>query len=437
MGLTIFPITRLKNRLQPFIQMLNKRAMLRRFLLVDEEVLRISFEGLLTHKLRSLLTMLGIIFGVAAVISMLAIGEGARRKALSQIQSLGLQNVIIQQQVISDEVEEKQEQIKLNSGDIEALQKIVSDADRIVPVIERKLSASYQHRQQDVTLTGVTPDYFEVMHLHVEHGGYFSHLDNQHHQRVCILGASAAKVLFLVENPLGKMIKTGSVWLRVVGVLSYNPVSTAGAQEVDLNGHIFAPINSVNIRFNRAKGESELEQIIVRLKENSAVYSISQAIDNILLRRHNFQRNYNLIVPEQLLRQSEATQRIFNIVMGTIAGISLLVGGIGIMNIMLASVLERTREIGIRRSIGATLKDIMSQFLMEAVAISLVGGIIGIFLGYLFTLGVTFFSDWETAVSLWSVILSFGVSSSVGVAFGYYPAKQAALLNPIDALRYE
>lgn len=414
-----------------------KNRTLRLLALVEQEQLRMGIEGVLNHKLRSLLTTLGIIFGVAAVISMLAIGEGARRKTLSQIQSLGLQNIIIEQQELSDDESNEQDAVDLNFGDVQAVKKIISSAQAVVPVIERDFTASYKSRSEDIVLTGTLPEYFRLMNLKTAAGGYFSMMDNKGYQRVCVLGSDASRELFLVESPLDKMIKIGSIWFRVVGALQHQPVSTAGTKQVDLNNHIFAPINTVNIRFDRAVDESELEQIIVQLKKDSPVIEISQIIDQILTRRHNNIRNFNLIVPEQLLRQSEETQRIFNIVMGAIAGISLLVGGIGIMNIMLASVLERTREIGIRRSMGATKKNIMQQFLIEAVILSLLGGLIGIFIGYALAMGITLFSEWETAVSLWSVILSFGVSSGVGVLFGYYPAKKAAELNPIDALRYE
>jgi putative ABC transport system permease protein len=403
---------------------------------LDEELLRIAFGGLLAHRLRSFLTMLGIIFGVAAVIAMLAIGEGARRKTLSQIQSLGLQNIIIKQQLTTDAGDEEEQPPGLSFGDIEALREIIVEAESLTPVIERELQAYNGSRQLDVKLLGTTPEYFRISSLRPEQGTLYSERDNHDHQRVCVLGNAVAKALFPVENPLGKLVRVGEIWMRVIGALAYHPVSVAGTEEVDLNRNVYAPFNSVNLRFDRGKG-FELEQIIIRVKEGRSIPAIAKAIDNILYRRHNFARSYTLLIPEQLLRQSESTQRIFNIVMGAIAGISLLVGGIGIMNIMLASVLERTREIGVRRAVGARQKDIMNQFLLEAVTISLTGGVIGILLGYLLTFGVTLFSEWETAISLWSALLAFGVSSGVGVAFGYYPAKQAAGLNPIDALRYE
>jgi putative ABC transport system permease protein len=392
----------------------------------------------MAHKLRSSLTMLGIIFGVAAVIAMLAIGEGARRKTLSQIQSLGLQNIIVQQQELSgEEDEELQDQKMLNFNDVKALGKIIPVADAVVPVIEREYEAVYETRTSEIKLVGTVPAYFEMMNLKLVRGGYFSAMDNRGHQRVCILGSAIARELFLVENPLKKMLKIGKVWFRVIGVLEYQPVSVAGTQQVDLNRNVYAPINTVNIRFDRDETEGILEQIVVKVREGSPIVATADLIDQILFRRHNDVKNYALIVPERLLQQSEETQRIFNIVMGAIAGISLLVGGIGIMNIMLASVLERTREIGVRRSLGATQRNIRNQFLMESVTLSLLGGIAGVLLGYGLAFGITLYSEWETAISIWSVILAFGVSSGVGVIFGYVPARKAAELNPIDALRYE
>jgi putative ABC transport system permease protein len=412
-----------------------QNSWLSRSTFLNEEQLRISIEGVLNHKLRSLLTILGIIFGVAAVISMLAIGEGARRKTMSQIQSLGLQNIIVQQEETETENDEGQNLLAL--PDVDALRAIVPNINNIAPVVERDYEATYKSRVSEIVLTGTYPEYLSLMNLKISSGGVFSHYENKTYQRVCILGAQAAKELFLVESPLGKKIKINGVWFTVIGVLKYQPKSIAGTKEVDLNSNIFAPINSVNIRFDREDGESELEQIILQLSNDAPVIATSNLVDQILYRRHNQVKNYSMIVPEQLLQQSEETQKIFNIVMGAIAGISLLVGGIGIMNIMLASVLERTREIGIRRSLGATRKDVLNQFLTEALILSLFGGLIGIAVGYTLALGITFYSDWDTAVSAWSVIISFGVSSGVGVVFGYYPAKQAASLNPIEALRYE
>jgi len=426
----------ISHSLNNIVDQILQNRLLSRFTFLNEEQLRISIEGVLNHKLRSLLTILGIIFGVAAVISMLAIGEGARRKTMSQIQSLGLQNIIVQQEE-TDTGDDDKGQNLLSLADVEAIAAIVPNINNIAPVVEREYDATYKSRVSEIVLTGTYPEYLSLMNLKVSSGGIFSTFDNKTYQRVCVLGAQAAKELFLVESPLGKKIKINGIWFTVIGVLQYQPKSIAGTKEVDLNSNIFAPIKSVNIRFDREEGESQLEQIVLQLENEAPVVATSNLVDQILYRRHNQVKNYSMIVPEQLLQQSEETQKIFNIVMGAIAGISLLVGGIGIMNIMLASVLERTREIGIRRSLGATRKDVLNQFLTEALILSLLGGLIGIVVGYTLAIGITFYSDWDTAVSAWSVIISFGVSSGVGIVFGYYPAKQAAGLNPIEALRYE
>ncbi len=416
------------------------RPLWRHFVIIEEEPLRIGLEGIFAHKLRSFLTMLGIIFGVAAVISMLAIGEGARQKTLAQIRALGLNNIIVLQKKAEEEqADEKEEQKRrfLNFQDVDAIDHILATVNRVVPVVETSYEAVHEKHKYTTTLTGSSPDYFSVMSLSLQKGGFFSGYDNDRYQRVCVLGSEAAKRLFPGSEALGSMIRVEKIWLRVVGVLQRQPVSTAGAEQVDLNTHIFAPIKMVNVRFGRAPDESPLQQIIIRVEDQHQVVNTANMVDRILFRRHRQNRDYSLIVPERLLQQSEETQRMFNIVMGAIAGISLLVGGIGIMNIMLASILERTREIGVRRSLGAKKRDVLSQFLIEAVLLSLLGGVIGVVLGYGLSFGITLFSDWKTSVTWWSVILAFGVSSGVGIVFGYYPARKAAELNPIDALRYE
>ncbi len=410
-----------------------KNRFMQRFLRVDEELLRMGLQGILEHKLRSFLTMLGIIFGVAAVIAMLAIGEGARRKTLSQIKALGLNNIIVQ----SQNEESKDNFGTIQFTDIEALLNILPSVDAIAPVIQNEPEVMFKTRSEKVTLTGTNTQFFKMMNLKLSEGTIFSDWDDENYQRVCVLGEEVARNLFLAENPLGQTIKIKNVWFRVIGVLEHQPISTAGATEVNFNKHIFAPLNTVYVRFDRPSPASRLGQLIVHVINEKDIAKTAQLIEQILLRRHEDKKDFAMIVPEQLLRQSEETQRIFNLVMGAIAGISLLVGGIGIMNIMLASVLERTREIGIRRSLGATRKDILGQFLLEAVLLSLIGGIAGILLGYFLSFAVTFFSNWETSVSWWSVVLAVGVSSGVGILFGFFPARKAAELNPIDALRYE
>lgn len=424
-------------RIKPFFKDIlnNTHYFNREFKLITGEILKISLKGLQEHKTRTFLTMLGIIFGVASVISMLAIGEGARRKTLSQIQALGLNNIIIQHTEQDNTVSKNK--VLLNYQDLKAVQKIIPTSNNSVPVLQEDLEVNYKKRFEEVTILGTEPEYFEIMSLRTAQGGYFSHHDNKVRNRVCLLGHDLLISLFGTENPLGKKVRINNVWFTVVGVLEYQPISVAGNTEVNLNNRVFIPIKSMESRIDRDPKKSELDQIILQVTNSDFVVSTSDFLDQVLFRRHKEEKNYKLIVPEQLLKQSEETQRIFNIVMGAIAGISLLVGGIGIMNIMLASILERTKEIGLRRSLGATKLDIRNQFLVESIIISLGGGLVGIILGYVLTWGVTAFSDWETVVSLWSVILSVGVSSLVGILFGFFPAKKAAELDPIEALRYE
>lgn len=425
----------MKNILSEFNRFLKKSSIQRELKLITGEVLKISIKGLQEHKTRTFLTMLGIIFGVASVISMLAIGEGARRKTMSQIQALGLNNIIIQH-VTSDNNFSKNS-LALNYQDLSGVKKVVPTVTTAIPILQEELEVNYAKRFEDAEVIGTEPDYFQIMSMRLQKGGFFSQYDNKLRNRVCILGHDLLISLFGAEEPIGNQIRINNVWFTVIGTLEYQPVSVAGNTEVNLNKRVFIPIKTMESRIDRAPTKPELDQIILKVTNSDFVKTTSDFVDQIIFRRHNYEKNYKLIVPEQLLKQSEETQRIFNIVMGAIAGISLLVGGIGIMNIMLASILERTKEIGLRRSLGATKLDIRNQFLVEAIIISLGGGLVGIVFGYILTWGVTAFSDWETVVSLWSVFLSVGVSSLVGILFGFFPAKKAAELDPIEALRYE
>jgi len=402
-------------------------------LLKSDEVL-MSLQSMKEHKTRTFLTMLGIIFGVGAVISMLAIGEGARQKSLDQISSLGLKNIIIKNKPNASLANND---ILLNDEDVNSILRILPTLNYGTGLITMKQDVKNESIIEDIETIGTTPDYFQLMELGLKSGGYFSDLDNKYQHRVCVLGSQIASNLFKFESAPGKQIKIKNQWFNVVGVLEYKPVRSTGNNQVDFNNNIFIPLESMRLRFERPPKEAELDQIIVHANKSDKVIGSSKIIKQILYRRHNSSTNFNMVVPEELLRQSEETQKIFNIVMGAIAGISLLVGGIGIMNIMLASILERTREIGLRRSIGATKNDIKTQFLTESILLSLGGGLTGILLGYLLTFIVTIYTDWNTVVTLWSIVLAVGVSSLVGIVFGYFPAKKAANLDPIEALRYE
>ena len=411
------------------------------------ETFSLSIGGLSSHKLRTLLTMLGIIFGVAAVIAMLSIGEGAKQEALEQIRQMGIHNIIVQQWNKQPEGEpgatntEKNLSVGLTTIDAEALAKICPLAQIVAPQREVKVKAQATGHSFQSMAVGTIPEYFSVLDARLNSGVYFSKDDVEQARRVCVLGSDAKRALFYFDNPLGAQIKMQNQWFTVIGVLEDKGAAggkIGGVLEVrNTDEDIYIPLTTVLQRFKWDAGEPELTQITIKIGDPEQLQEGADIVRNILKRRHRGVDDFKIAIPEELMRQSQRTQQIFNIVMGCIAGISLVVGGIGIMNIMLASVLERTREIGIRRALGARRRDILSQFLIEAVLVSLIGGIIGIILGYSMTKVITLYAHWKTIVQAWTIVLSFGVAAAVGIGFGLYPARQAAQLNPIDALRYE
>ena len=405
------------------------------------ESLWVGLEGLKSHKLRSTLTMLGIIFGVAAVVAMLSIGEGAKRAALEQIQLMGINNIILQDIPVEDEKEGKG-RTNLSRGlsldDAYAIEELNPLVEVSVP--ERTVTAKVRYGSEHIetNIVGTTPDYERIMNYYPQYGSFFNYLDVQQARRVCVLGADIKKRLFFFKDPLGKKVKIGKQWYTVVGVMERKPVTSGGAATVrDPNQDVYVPLTCTTKRFPHKPFESEIERITVRVVDPDRIQETANIIKKAMERRHNNVNDFHITVPETLLHQKEQTQRIFNIVMGAIAGISLLVGGIGIMNIMLATVLERTREIGIRRAVGATRNDILGQFLVEALVLSVMGGLVGIVIGFVMTKGITMYADWKTAVSIPAIILAFGVSATIGIVFGLYPAKKAAMLDPIESLRYE
>ena len=289
-------------------------------------------------------------------------------------------------------------------------------------------------------MVGTTPEYAEVLNFPVSKGSFITYYDVANKNRVCVLGGGIKKDLFKFEDPIGKKIKIENLWFTVIGVMEDKniPAGKKGSIKTrNLNQDIYIPITASFKRFVNDPLASEIDQITARVINSEKITEAANIIRNIISRRHNGVPDFQIIIPEALLRQSQETQRIFNIVMGAIAGISLLVGGIGIMNIMLATILERTKEIGIRRAVGATKMDILGQFIIEAVLISFSGGILGIFLGYGMTKIIAFYAGWKTIVNIYMILLSFGVSVSVGLIFGILPARKAANLDPIESLRYE
>ncbi|MFC1563113.1 ABC transporter permease [candidate division KSB1 bacterium] len=407
------------------------------------ESFKTGLDGINSHKLRSFLTMLGMIFGVSAVIAMLSIGEGAKQEALEQIKLMGMNNILIQDfQLESDDPSLTRTNFSrgLTYEDARSISDICSLIDYATPQKEFNLTVSYKNSTASGVVVGTTPEYSEVLNFPLHKGTFITYYDVANRNRVCILGGGIKKELFRFEEPIGKKIKIEDLWFTVVGVMEDRDISAGKKGTIktrNLNQDIYIPISASFKRFVSDPFASEIDQITARVINSDRITEASNIIRNILNRRHNGVPDFQLIIPEALLRQSQETQRIFNIVMGAIAGISLLVGGIGIMNIMLASILERTREIGIRRAVGATRLDILWQFVIEAILISFSGGFIGIFLGYFMTRVIAFYAGWSTIVSVYMLLLAFGVSVSVGLIFGILPARKAAQLDPIESLRYE
>jgi len=411
------------------------------------ESFNIGIVAIKSHKLRSFLTMLGIIFGVAAVIAMLSIGEGAKKEALDNIALLGIHNIIIQDFPVSDE-ESGSERTNYSSGlaqgDATAIRSILSLSDKVVPQKEISATVSYHSQIAAGIVVGTTPEYTDVMTFYPRDGGFFDWNHYNNADRVCVLGSGIKNDLFSYKNPIGKQIKLSdgnwTQWFTVIGVMEEKGIGSGKGGTIrtrNLNQDIYIPLPTALKRFYHGRFASEIDQVTVSVAEENRIREAANIINGIVSKRHNLVPDYQIIVPEELLKQSQETQRIFNIVMGAIAGISLLVGGIGIMNIMLASVLERTREIGIRRAVGATRRDIVGQFIIESVVLSFTGGIAGIIIGYVMTKVITFYADWTTIVAIPAILLAFCVSVAVGLIFGIFPAKKAAELDPIESLRYE
>lgn len=405
------------------------------------ESLSVGFHGIRSHKLRAVLTTLGVIFGVAAVIAMLSIGEGAKREALDQIKLMGMNNIIINDISGKDNTQRSELNnlsIGLTLSDAYSIKKINPLVDLVVP--QRIIESEVIYRNNSVTtkIMGTTPDIEQAMNYHSEYGSFFNFQDLDEVRRVCVLGSELKKELFHFDDPVGKHIKIGEIWYTIIGVMQRKPVAgSLTSSSFDLNRNVYIPLSCALKRFSISPFASQINQIIIRVSEVKSIKTVSNIVNQTMNRRHNQIKDFSILIPELLLKQKQQTQRIFNIVMGAIASISLIVGGIGIMNIMLASVLERTREIGVRRAVGAKQNDILGQFLVEAVVLSFSGGILGLILGFFTTKIITFYAGWRTIISFPAILLAFAVSASIGIIFGLYPARKAAQSDPIESLRYE
>jgi putative ABC transport system permease protein len=418
--------------------------------MTPREAFRSALDSLAAHKLRSALTMLGMIFGVGAVIAMMSIGAGAERQSLATIERLGLRNVLVRAKAFKDEElqEIRQTSLGVSQRDAAAIAEAVPGVELVAPRIRidpyKVLSPA--GKADGTAVYGVTPRHYDLAHLTLAEGRFLDAIDESTHAQVCVIAPAVRRDLFGYGPALGRLVKINDVWLEVVGVLAAAddaaPAGKLGGKKREVpaassSREIYLPLSTADRKFEHPELASPLDEIVVRLKPGTSAEQTASLLRDLVDRLHGGAADYDLVVPEALLAESRRTQRLFNVVMGAIAGISLLVGGIGIMNIMLATVLERTREIGVRRAVGARSRDIRFQFIVESFAISLIGGLAGIAAGLALARGVAAYAGWETIVTGASILLSTGVAMAVGLASGIYPASRAAGLDPIEALRYE
>ncbi|WP_440056838.1 ABC transporter permease (plasmid) [Pseudoalteromonas sp. T1lg65] len=393
------------------------------------------------HKLRTLLTLLGMIFGVGAVIAMLNIGEGAEREALKMIDSMGINNIIVEAKDIEED--DLKEQRKHSRGLSLLDGRVVVDA---LPQIDSFAAERHidtyqiysQYQRYDGEAVGVTANYFSLSHFDLAEGRALNQSDSDDFKQVALLGANTAAQLFPLGNAVGNRIKINHLWFDVVGIMRAPNLSKKEFQGVELGGEqsrIFVPLSTAINRFDKALLDPEVTQLKLSVSKPYSPIEVSKVVNHVLSSRHGEVDDYRITIPAALLAQQKQTQAIFNIVMSCVAGISLLVGGIGIMNIMLATVLERTKEIGLLRAIGATQKNIQVQFITESFTISILGGLLGVVFGLLLSEVIAFYSEWAVSWSLNAIILSFSICALVGLTFGVYPAIKASKLDPIEALQ--
>ncbi len=443
---------------------------------------RLALKSLLLHKLRSGLTMLGIVFGVFSVIAMLAIGEGASAQAQKQVLSLGATNIIVLTVKPPADSQQSQNRGSSRSMQVPAYGLLRSDYDLLVSTLptisgavrmrEILSEAQYLQRTINARLVGSTTEYAEMNHLQMLRGRFLSDKDEADMANVAVLGAETASTLFPLEDPIGQTVQVRTHRYTIIGVMRSRTASAAIGGSMsgqDFNKDIYIPLSTFRVRigdivFTRLSGtfmaeQVELSQITLKVREMADVVPTSEVVKESLRKSHGSKADFDVVVPLELLRQADQIRHIFNIVLGSIAAISLIVGGIGIMNIMLATVTERTREIGIRRALGARQRDIISQFLTETIVLAGSGGLIGILLGLCTPLafeglkGIVnnfvldrssgtsqmskMFTEMDPKIAWWSLPVAFGISVGIGIIFGIYPARSAAMMDPIEALRHE
>jgi putative ABC transport system permease protein len=405
-----------------------------------------GLENLRAHKLRSLLTMLGMIFGVGAVVAMLSIGAGARQEVVAFIEQLGVHNVIVEAREAADS--QTLERVrKLSAGlTLQDLRVVEANLDNLAATSARKRLAPARmlpRPQSDTpTVYGVAPSYAAIAGLRMSGGRFLDRADEEAAAAVAVLGQAAAASLFGTEEPLGRHVKVNQQWFQVIGVAGPQlaaQADVAGLPAQDRNNVIYVPLRSAMLRIEDPLSyrKDEIDGIYLNLAASGDITAAGAVVRGLLEASHRGAGDFSVIVPAELLAEQQRTRRIFQVVMVAIASISLLVGGIGIMNIMLASVLERTREIGVRRAVGARRRDVVRQFLIETTIITTTGGALGILLGVALSQLVGYFAGWSTIVTFLSIALAFVVSVSVGIVFGVYPALRAASLDPVQSLHYE
>src|SRR4051794_3472447 len=365
--------------------------------------------------------MLGMVFGVGAVIAMLSIGAGGEQKALEAIGRLGLQNVLVKAKEVKpeDRQELRKKSLGVSLRDGEAIAEAVPNVERVLPRVEvkaYKILATGGKAKGKVL--GLSADYAAVADVPVAEGRFFDRRDQAEHAQVAVVGPTIRRDLFGYGPAIGRQVKVNDVWLEVIGILRGDDSNTAK--------EIWIPVSTAMRKFDRDPLDAPVDELVVKVKDGVSTGATAELIRPLLDRLHGGADDYEIVVPEALLAQRRQTQRIFNIVMGSIAGISLLVGGIGIMNIMLASVLERTREIGVRRAIGARRSDVVFQFLVESFSISAFGGLCGVAMGIGIARAVAYYAHWPTVVTIASLVLALGVSMAVGILSGLYPATRAS-----------
>jgi len=408
--------------------------------------LSFGLENLMMHKLRSFLTMLGMIFGVAAVITMLSIGAGARQQVMALIEQMGVRNVIVEAHEVSAwEDWQKVRQLSLGLS-LRDFRIILANVSAVVQGTPRKRfipSRMFPKPQHDTPVVyGVAPNYQQIASLRVVQGRFFDSGENDRAAPVAVLGEGARASLFGAADVVGQYVKVNEQWLHVIGVVGPQisaQASVADLPSQDMNNVIYVPLYAAMLRLedSRSNMKDEIDGMYLQLSSAPETLPTAEVVRSLLNTTHRNAKDFSVIAPAELLAQQQRTQHIFDLVMVAIASISLLVGGIGIMNIMLASILERTREIGIRRAMGARQRDVIRQFLVEAVLISLLGGLIGIAFGFGMSRMIAWLAGWSTVTTFTSILLAFFFSVSVGLLFGIYPARKAARLDPVEAIRYE